>query len=229
MPVQVKICGITSAEAADAAVRAGADFVGLNLHPASPRYLRADAARALAERMRGRVRLAIVLSDPADEAIAQAVAAVKPDIIQLHGRESRERVAEVRGRFGVEVMKAFPIAEASDLAQVPAYEAVADMLMFDAKPPKGAAYSGGHGSAFDWQLLRGRKFMRPWMLAGGLNPENVARAIATSGAEIVDVSSGVETAPGQKSASLIADFVANARSSQFVSPPPLAGGGWGVG
>jgi phosphoribosylanthranilate isomerase len=215
MGIQVKICGITSAEAADAAVRAGADFAGLNLHPASPRYLRPDAARALAERMRGRVRLAIVLSNPTDEAIAQAVAAVKPDIIQLHGNEPRERVAEIRGHFGIEVMKAMPVAEASDLAGVPAYEAVADIMMFDAKPPKGAAYSGGHGSAFDWQLLRGRKFTRPWMLAGGLNPENVARAIAVSGTEIVDVSSGVETAPGQKSAALIAEFIANARSARY--------------
>ncbi len=215
MGIQVKICGITTSEAADAVVRASADFAGLNLHPTSPRYLRADAARALAERMRGRVRLVIVLSDPSDEAIAQAVAAVNPDVIQLHGKEPRERVAEVRGRFGIAVMKALPIAEASDLANVPAYEAVADMMMFDAKPPKGAAYSGGHGSAFDWQLLRGRKFLRPWMLAGGLNPENVARAIVVSGTEIVDVSSGVESAPGQKSAALIAEFVANARAARY--------------
>jgi phosphoribosylanthranilate isomerase len=215
MGIQVKICGITSAEAADAAVRAGADFAGLNLHPTSPRYLRLDAARTLAERMRGRVRLAIVLSDPTDEAIAQAVAAVKPDVIQLHGSEPRERVAEVRGRFDIAVIKALPIAEAADFARVLPYESVADMLMFDAKPPKGATYSGGHGSAFDWQLLRGRKFSRPWLLAGGLNPENVARAIAVSGTEIVDVSSGVETAPGQKSTALIAEFVANARAARY--------------
>jgi phosphoribosylanthranilate isomerase len=217
MGISIKICGITSVEAADAAVRAGADFAGLMFNPASPRNLAPEAARSLAERMRGRTRLVLVLCDPDDEALLLAARAVKPDVIQLHGKEAPDRVAQIRGRFSIEVMKVISVAEASDLAGVPAYEAVADMLLFDAKAPAGAARSGGHGSAFDWQLLRGRRFTRPWLLAGGLNAENVARAIATSGAPGVDVSSGVETAPGKKSAELIAAFVANARAARYAA------------
>ena len=199
MGIQVKICGITSAEAADAAVRAGADFAGLNLHPTSPRNLAPRRSAHSPSACADACGWPLCSAMPTDEAIAQAVAAVKPDFIQLHGNEPRERVAEIRGALryrGDQGRCRSPRPPISP--NVPAYEAVADMLMFDARPPQGAARSGGHGSAFDWQLLRGRKFVRPWFLAGGLNPENVARAVATSGAEIVDVSSGVETAPGVK-------------------------------
>ena len=217
MVVQVKICGINSLEAADAAVRGGADFAGLNFHAASPRFLGRDLARVLAERMRGRIRLVALLADPNDDAILETLKLVRPDILQLHGLESPERVAAIRSRFGVEILKAFAIADASDLSRVRAYEGAADSLLFDAKAPAGAARQGGHGSAFDWQLLRGRTFSRPWLLAGGLSPENVPRAIATSGASAVDVSSGVETSPGVKSAVLIADFIANARAAQFAN------------
>ncbi|MGZ5924715.1 MAG: phosphoribosylanthranilate isomerase [Rhizomicrobium sp.] len=215
MGILVKICGINSAEAADAAARAGADMAGLAFHPRSPRNLRPEQASALANRLRGKLRLAVLLSDPSDEAVAAAVAAVKPDFVQLHGAETPERVAAIRDRFRVGIIKAIAVADASDLAMASRYEDYADMLLFDAKPPSGAEREGGHGAAFDWQILRGRTFARPWLLAGGLNPDNVVRAIRSSEAPGVDVSSGVETSPGQKSGELISQFVANARSAQF--------------
>jgi len=217
MGIQVKICGINSLEAADAAVRGGAEFAGLNFHAQSPRFLTPGLARMVAERMRGRARLVAVLSGPSDDVIAETIKLVRPDLLQLHGNESPARVGAIRSRFEIGILKAFAIADASDFAQIRAYEAVADLFLFDAKAPAGAARPGGHGGAFDWQLLRGRTFLRPWLLAGGLTAENVARAISTSGALAVDVSSGVETSPGAKSAALIADFIANAKAARFVN------------
>jgi len=215
MGIQVKICGINSVESADAAVRAGADFAGLVFHPASPRDLTREQAAWLAERMRGRTRLVALMVDVKDEEIAAIVKSVRPDILQFHGNESPERVGAVRSQFGIPIIKVLAIAEAADLSRAAVYEAAADMLLFDAKAPASAARPGGHGAAFDWQLLRGRSFSRPWLLAGGLNVENVARAIRSSEAPGVDVSSGVETAPGMKSAQMISDFVAAARSASF--------------
>jgi phosphoribosylanthranilate isomerase len=217
MAIQVKICGIASAEAADSALRAGADFAGLVFHPRSPRNLTPDQAAQLASRLRGRMRLVALFADACDEDVDAALAATKADFIQLHGHESPERVAALRARFGRPVIKAIAVAEAGDLACLSAYEDIADMLLFDAKPPASAAREGGHGAPFDWQLLRGRRFKRPWLLAGGLNAENVARAIRTAEAPGVDVSSGVETAPGVKSPELIAAFVARARAAQFAA------------
>ena len=217
MGLLIKICGINSADAADAAVRAGVDMAGLNFHPKSPRYLRAEQATALASRLRGKTKLVVVLSDPNDEALAAAIAATKPDFVQLHGAETPTRVAAIGARHGVAIIKAIAVADASDLRCAASYEACADMFLFDAKPPDGAVREGGHGAAFDWQILRGFRIARPWLLAGGLSPDNVARAIKSSGAPGVDVSSGVETAPGAKSAELIAKFVASARNAQFVS------------
>jgi phosphoribosylanthranilate isomerase len=211
MTVAVKICGITSAEAADAAIAAGAAFGGLVFHPRSPRFVMPDAAQALAARMRGRLKLVALIADMDDAGIEAVVKAARPDLLQLHGSESAARVADIRARFGLPMIKALPIAEAADLAVAPTYEAVADMLMFDAKPPAGAERGGGHGAAFDWKILSGRIFPKPWFLAGGLTPDNVARAIALSGARLVDVSSGVESAPGVKSATRIAQFAAAAR------------------
>ncbi|MGD0142533.1 MAG: phosphoribosylanthranilate isomerase [Rhizomicrobium sp.] len=219
MSIQVKICGITSADAADAALRAGADFAGLNFHPGSPRKLTPDQAASLAARIRGRSRLVVLLADARDEDIGAAITAAMPDFIQLHGRETPERVAAVRQHFGLPVIKAIAIADAADLEQVPGFEKVADMLLFDAKAPAGATRPGGHGAAFDWQLLRGRSFARPWLLAGGITAENVGRAIRAAGAPGVDVSSGVETAPGVKSADMIREFVAAARAEQFTKEP----------
>ncbi|HVV26391.1 MAG TPA: phosphoribosylanthranilate isomerase [Rhizomicrobium sp.] len=211
MSIAVKICGITSAGAADAAVSAGAAYGGLVFHPGSPRFVTAQAARALTGRMRGRLRIVALVADMDDAGIAHVLEAAEPDFLQLHGAESVARTAEIRARFGRPVIKALPVAEASDLNAVPGYEEAADMLLFDARPPQGADRAGGHGAAFDWKLLAGRTFARPWFLAGGLSPENVARAIAASGATHVDVSSGVESAPGVKDATRIAAFAAAAR------------------
>jgi phosphoribosylanthranilate isomerase len=213
MSILVKICGINSVESADAAVRAGADFVGLVFHAGSRRNLAPDFAHALAEHLRGRVRLVALVADAGDERIAAILEAVRPDFLQLHGGETPERVAAIRSRFDTAILKSIPVAEASDLSNVARYEAVSDMLLFDAKPPKGAERPGGHGAAFDWQLLRKRNFSRPWLLAGGLKPDNVARAIASSGAPGVDVSSGVESAPGRKSPELIRAFIDAARKT----------------
>jgi phosphoribosylanthranilate isomerase len=215
MAVLVKICGINSAEAADAAARAGADFAGLMFHPKSPRHVTPEAARSLAQRLRDKVRIVAVIVDPRDEDIVHAMNNAVPDFLQLHGSESPARVGEIREKFGIPIIKVLPVAEAADFANLPAYEDAADMLMFDAKPPANADRAGGHGVAFDWQLLRSRTISRPWFLAGGLTPENVSRAIAAANAAAVDVSSGVETAPGVKNPELIQSFIASARAAQF--------------
>lgn len=217
MGLLVKICGINSVEAADAAVRAGADLAGLAFHPRSPRNLQPEQAATLATRMRGRLRLVVLLSDPDDEALTGAIAAVRPDFIQLHGAETPERVSSVRNQFGIPVIKVISVAEAADLDRTAAYDACADMFLFDAKAPSGADREGGHGNAFDWQMLRGRTFSRQWLLAGGLNPQNVASAIRISQARGVDVSSGVESSSGRKDVDLISQFVANARSAELES------------
>ncbi len=215
MGLVIKICGINSVEAADAAVRAGADFAGLVFHRNSPRSLTPDLAAALASRMRGRIRLVALFADADDDEIAEAVKAVRPDYLQLHGNETPQRASQTRAQFALPVIKALSIAGEPDVAAAAGFEEAADMLLFDAKAPAGAVRPGGHGAAFDWKLLRTRNFSRPWLLAGGLNCGNVARAIESSGAPGVDVSSGVETAPGEKSAAMIRAFVAAARGQQF--------------
>jgi phosphoribosylanthranilate isomerase len=213
MPVQVKICGINSAAAADAVLRAGADFGGLVFFAKSPRNLSLEQGTMLAERMRGRLRLAALVVDETDAQLAAIAEQVKPDYFQLHGRETPARTAEIRSRFGIPIVKAIAVSGPADLAQVSAYHDVADMMLFDAMPAADASRPGGHGAAFDWRILNGRNFARPWFLAGGLNPENIVRAIAVSGANMVDVSSGVESAPGIKSSDRIADFVAAAKQT----------------
>ena len=206
-PVTVKICGITSPEAVNAAVQAGAAYGGLVFHPKSPRNLDVARAARLAAQMRGKLKVVTLLADPSDEQLATVVKAVAPDFLQLHGAESARRTAYVRGKFNIPVIKALPVAEAADLAAAAEYESIVDMLMFDAKAPKGAERPGGHGAAFDWKLLAGKTFAKPWFLAGGLDPDNVARAIALSGTKFVDVSSGVESAPGVKDPARIHSFI----------------------
>lgn len=207
MSISVKICGLTSADAIEAAVGAGAVYGGLVFHPNSPRNVGLEQARALADQMRGRLRIVTLIADMDDAGIEALVKTVRPDFLQLHGGESARRTAYIRGKSGVPVIKALPVAEPSDLAAAAEYENAADMLMFDARPPKDALRGGGHGAAFDWKILQGRSFAKPWFLAGGLTPENVARAISLSGAEQVDVSSGVESAPGVKDTARIRDFI----------------------
>lgn len=213
--VQVKICGVNSPEAADAVASAGADFAGLVFFPPSPRHVGYEQAASLAWRLRSRCRVVALLVDAGDAQIEAAVKAARPDMIQLHGGETPERVAAIRHRFGLPVMKAIAVAEAADLVSAAAYEQVSDMLLFDAKVPATASRPGGHGAAFDWQLLHGRKFSRPWLLGGGLNDENVARAIGVCDPPGVDCSSGVESAPGVKDAHRIREFAAAARSAHF--------------
>jgi phosphoribosylanthranilate isomerase len=206
-PVAVKICGITTPDAVDAAVAAGAVYGGLVFHPKSPRNLDIERAATLARLMRGKLKVVTLLADPSDEQLAVVAAQVAPDFLQLHGGESARRVAYVRAKFNTPIIKALPVAEAADLAAAAEYENVADLLMFDARAPKGAERPGGHGAAFDWKILAGRSFAKPWFLAGGLDPENVARAIELSGAEMVDVSSGVESAPGIKDPLRVQSFI----------------------
>ncbi len=191
-------------------MRAGAAFGGLVFHPASPRNVSLDAAWSIASALRGKLKMVALVADADDAQLAAIIEAVRPDYLQLHGSESVARTQDIRVRFGA-VIKALPIAEAFDFDAVKPYEAVADMLLFDAKPPKGAERAGGHGNAFDWTLLKGRNFNKPWFLAGGLDTDNVLRAIELSGAGMVDVSSGVESAPGVKNADRISQFIAATR------------------
>jgi len=204
---EVKICGLKTPEAVAAALEGGAAFVGFVFFPASPRNLDPAEARALAAPARGRARVAAVTVDPDDALLDRIMAELKPDLIQLHGREPPARVAEVRERTGAAAVKAIPISAAEDFAALAEYEGVADYLMLDAKAPAGAALPGGNGAAFDWALSAGRRFARPWFLAGGLDPYNVAEALRLSGAPLVDVSSGVERGPGYKDPRLISAFL----------------------
>jgi len=211
--VAVKICGITSPGAIDAAAGAGATYGGLVFHPKSPRFVAPDQARALAQQMRGRLKLVALIADLDDAQVESMVTDVRPGFLQLHGAETVRRTADIRARFGLPVIKALAVAEPGDLAAASEYEKVADMLLFDAQPPKDALRGGGHGAAFDWKILQGRNFTKPWFLAGGLTSGNVARAISLSGATQVDVSSGVESAPGVKDAVQIRDFIQAAKHS----------------
>ncbi len=207
MTTSVKICGLTTTDDVAAVAAAGTRYAGLVFFAKSPRHLEIDQARTLAlEIPEGVAKVALTVN--ADDATLDAITAQVPlDMLQLHGKESVERVQEVRARYGLPVMKAIGIADEADLAQISTYTQVADQLLIDAKPPKHADLPGGNGLAFDWRLLAGRRWATPWMLAGGLNPENVAEAIHLTGATQVDVSSGVESAPGVKNAKKIADFV----------------------
>ncbi len=212
--VKVKICGLTDATHVADAVAAGADYLGFNFFPKSPRFVSHEEAAALMAGVPERVQNVALVVNYSDDEFDALLACAKPDILQLHGSEAPERVEEVKTRFGLPVMKAFGIATADDLTQIDGYAAVADYLLIDAKPPKGADRPGGNAVSFDWSLLAGREIPVPWLLAGGLVPENVADAIAQTGACQVDVSSGVESAPGIKDASLVQSFISAARSSR---------------
>ena len=209
--IRVKICGLTRPEDVEAAVAAEAGYLGFNFFPRSPRCVSFETARELALRVPpGVVKVALTV-DEGMEFLARLTDAVPLDMLQLHGSETPEQVAAVKDRFGLPVMKVLGIGDAGDLAQIDRFAAVADQLLVDTKPPKGADRPGGNAVAFDWSLVAGRRWAVPWMLAGGLTPDNVAQAIAQTGARQVDVASGVERAPGIKDAGLIADFVAAAR------------------
>jgi phosphoribosylanthranilate isomerase len=212
MKTTVKICGLSSPDHVDIAVKAGADMVGLVFFDASPRNVTCEAGAALAEHARGRARIVALSVDADDDRLAAIVAALHPDLLQLHGRETPERVAAIRDRFGVPCMKAIGVADASDLARVAEYRAVCERVLLDGKPPREANRPGGLGAAFDWTILAGFDFGPAWMLSGGLDANNVTAALAATGAPGVDVSSGVESAPGEKDTGLIEAFVAAVRA-----------------
>ncbi|MEO8811531.1 MAG: phosphoribosylanthranilate isomerase [Caulobacteraceae bacterium] len=205
--IRAKVCGLTTAAAVDAALAGGAGWLGFMVFPASPRDIAPDAAAHLARPARGRAAIVAVTVDPDDALIERIAAVLKPDFIQLHGRESPARVREVAARAGAGVIKAVPVAEAADVAAARGFEAVADHLMLDAKAPGGADRPGGLGAPFDWTLTAGLRLARPWFLAGGLDAWNVAQAVRLSGAPMVDVSSGVERGPGYKDPALITAFL----------------------
>ncbi len=208
---EAKICGIKDAAALNAAIAGRARFIGLVFHEKSPRFLELEAAAALAEQARGRTEIVALTVDSPDPLLQRIAALVRPDYIQAHGRETPNRLAALRPYAGKGVIKALGVAAPADLDAAYAFEPTADILMFDAKPPAGADRPGGHGAAFDWTMLAGRRFRRPWLLAGGLNPDNVGEAVRLSGAALVDVSSGVESAPGVKDPARIARFLDAAR------------------
>ena len=207
---QVKICGLREAEHVATAIKSGAHYLGFVFLPKSPRAVTPEQAAALvADIPPGTARVGLFVN-PDDALLDRTLATVPLDIIQLHGDETPDRVAQIRARTGLPVMKAVGIAGPDDLPALTDHGLVADLLLVDAKPPKDATLPGGNGLSFDWRLLTGRRWLRPWLLAGGLTPQNVAEAIRLTGAPGVDVSSGVETAPGVKNSGLIRDFIAAA-------------------
>ncbi|MFL6796822.1 MAG: phosphoribosylanthranilate isomerase [Xanthobacteraceae bacterium] len=214
MALIVKICGLSTPPALEAALDAGADMVGFVFFPASPRHLGYDAAHALGERVASRAQKVALSVDAGDEELAASIAALKPDFLQLHGKETPERVAAVRARFSLPVIKALPIAEPADLAAVRLYEKVADRLLFDARAPGEATRPGGLGRTFDWHLLERLDVAVPFMISGGLDCENVAQALEITRAQAVDVSSGVERAPGEKDPDKIRRFITEARAAR---------------
>ena len=225
MSVIVKICGLSTEEALDAALEHGADMAGFVVFEKSPRHLSLETLARLGKRAGNRIRKVLLTVDADDALLATAIKALEPALLQLHGSESPERAAAVRARYGLPVMKAIGIGSVADLALIPKFEAVADFLLFDTKPEPLAKIPGGTGKSFDWSLLAGIKTQKPWLLAGGLHAGNVAEALALTRAPGVDVSSGVESAPGVKDGAKIAAFIAAARlaaakEAKTVQPPP---------
>jgi phosphoribosylanthranilate isomerase len=216
MTVEVKICGLKTEAALEAALAGGADYVGLVFCAASPRNVDFDTARTLARRARGRAKIVTLLVDPDDKQLSEVVAAVEPDIIQLHGSETPRRVAEIAKRFGRPVLKAVKVAVAEDALSALSYAGEADRILFDAKPAARAegALPGGNGVAFDWQALVAVRGKLDYMLSGGLTPANVAEAIRLTGATAVDVSSGVERRRGEKDVELIRSFLHAAKTAK---------------
>jgi phosphoribosylanthranilate isomerase len=212
MSIDAKICGLTSAEGVATAARHGARFVGFVFYPPSPRHLTAEHAARLAVLVPTGITKVGLFVDPDDDLLAATLAKVPLDLLQLHGKESPERVVQVKQRFGKAVMKSIAVASESDLATASRYYGSADRLLFDAKPPKDAVAPGGNGLVFDWELLGGRRWPLPWMLSGGLTADNLGEAVRTTHATAVDVSSGVERAPGVKDPDKIMAFLARARA-----------------
>jgi phosphoribosylanthranilate isomerase len=217
MSLIVKICGLSTADTLEAAIDAGADMVGFVFFPASPRNLDLDLADGFGRQVRSRAAKVALTVDADDDLIDAIVETLRPTWFQFHGSESPERVRSIKRTYGLPVMKAIGVAGPADLAAVPDYAAVADRILFDARPPKDATRPGGLGEAFDWELLRGLDLKLPFLVSGGINAGNVAEALRVTGAQGVDVSSGVESSPGEKNPDLIRDFIRAARAGQPTS------------
>jgi len=217
MSLAVKICGLSTRETLDAALDAGADMVGFVFFPPSPRHIRLETARELGRQVRDRAQKVALSVDADDATLAAIVEALQPDILQLHGHETPARVAEIKRKFDREVMKALPVERAADLAILPDYATVADRILFDARPPKGATRPGGLGAVFDWHLLENLDLALPFMVSGGLHAGNVAEAMRVTRAHGVDISSGVERAPGIKDVEMIRAFIRAARAIEELS------------
>lgn len=208
----IKICGIKTPEILSVAASAGARFAGFVFVPQSPRYIHPEQARLLSRQLPTGLRSVGLFVDPSDEDLAHILGAVSLDFIQLHGNENPARVQAIKSRFNIPVIKAFAISAADDLDQVAAYIPVIDWILFDAKAPASSNIAGGNGVAFDWAILKDKNFAKPWMLSGGLTPENVADALSILSPDAVDVSSGVESSRGVKDAQKVRDFIAAAKT-----------------
>jgi phosphoribosylanthranilate isomerase len=222
MSLLVKICGLSTPETLDAAIEAGADMVGFVFFPPSPRHLGFDVARRLGQRVRSRAQKVALSVDADDAFLAAVVDALRPDVLQLHGRETAERVTTLKARYRLPVMKAIAVETKADLAAAANYAGVADRLLFDARAPREATRPGGLGRAFDWRVLEALDAAMPFMLSGGLDAGNIAEALRITGVGAVDVSSGVERAPGEKDADKIRAFVRAARQAAAIAGKPVA-------
>ena len=214
MSLDIKICGLKTAEAVAAALDGGASHIGFIFFPKSPRYVDPGEAGRLRKAAKGRAIAVAVTVDPDDVTLDAIVAAMQPDMLQLHGNENVNRVAEIKARYGLPVMKAFALRERGDLQQIEPYIGVADRFLFDAKPPKGSELPGGNGVSFDWQVLSELDASTDYMLSGGLNASNIAEALRATNAQGIDISSGVESAPGVKDVGLIKDFFRAVRAAK---------------
>ncbi len=217
MSLLVKICGLSTRETLEVALDAGADMVGFVFFPPSPRHLSLEIARDLGKQAKRRAIKVALTVDADDLTLSNIVEALQPDILQLHGKETVARLRDIKQKFGLEVMKAIAVESAADLASLPGYAAVADRMLFDARPPKGATRPGGLGAVFEWHLLENLDLKLPFMVSGGLNAENVAQALRVTRAGGVDVSSGVEREPGVKDGEMIRAFIRAARASEELS------------
>jgi phosphoribosylanthranilate isomerase len=217
MSLIVKICGLSTPETVDIALQAGADMVGFVFFPASPRHISLERARELGRQAKGRALKVALTVDADDATLANIVETLRPDMLQLHGGESVARLRDIKQAFGLPVMKAIPVESSSDLVTLPGYAAAADRILFDARAPKGATRPGGLGAVFDWHLLEKLELKLPFMVSGGLNAGNVADAVRITRAGGVDVSSGVERAPGVKDPEMIQDFIRAARATEELS------------
>jgi phosphoribosylanthranilate isomerase len=217
MSLIVKICGLSTPETLEAALEAGADMVGFVFFPPSPRHVSLEVARDLGRRVQGRARKVALSVDADDALLAGCIDALQPDLLQLHGQETAARLHDIKQKFGLPVMKAVAVETRADLAVLPGYAAVADRILFDARAPRGATRPGGLGAVFDWHLLEKLDLKLPFMVSGGLHAGNVAEAIRLTGAGGVDVSSGVERAPGIKDCAMIRSFVRAARASEALT------------